>query len=182
MLPLFVHFLRAGTGEGKEDLGIATGVHAFLKKESYDAIVVNTSIIAVVYVCFLGARGIPHVKLIAHAHNTDLFFGKGAIRRKFLKAFKIVSIVMVGIPFSIIGISRSEWLWLSNRFAEYFFLFLIVLIPKLIDSGSESANRIGVIAIHRKNVPFWAVMIVWHAAFAILMFNNNFASDTYLFQ
>lgn len=98
------------------------------------------------------------------------------------KLEELIPIVMLGIPFAIVGISRSDWLWLSIRFAEYFFIFLIALIPELIDTSGEYVKR-GVITIKRQRVQFWLAMIAWHAIFAMFMFNNNrFTIDTYLFK
>ena len=95
---------------------------------------------------------------------------------------QMISVVMIGIPFSIIGISGSDWLWLSNRFAEYFFLFLIVLIPEMIHNSNTGIQR-GIIKIEKKRASFWVAMVVWHAIFAVVMFNNNqFVIDTYLFK
>lgn len=94
----------------------------------------------------------------------------------------LISTIMIGIPFNIVGISRSDWMWLSNRFAEYFFVFLIVLIPEIIGSSETSVKR-GIITIQKNRVFFWIVLIVWHAIFAVFMFNNNrFVIDTYLFK
>ena len=94
---------------------------------------------------------------------------------------KTISTIMIGIPFSIIGISRSEWLWLSNRFAEYFFINILILIPAIIDLEKFPDKRAGIIVIHKRQFLFWVVMIVWHLLFAFLMFNNNdFRIDTYL--
>ena len=98
------------------------------------------------------------------------------------KLSNLISVIMIGIPFNIIGISRSDWMWLSNRFAEYFFIFLIVLIPEIIINYASDTKR-GVIVISNKHIPFWLTMITWHAVFAIVMFNNNqFVIDTYLFK
>ncbi len=94
---------------------------------------------------------------------------------------KMISIIMMGIPFSIIGISNSEWLWLSNRFAEYFFQFILFLIPLTLGSMTRRHRQFGVLSFKKKRVPFWVMMIIWHAAAAILLFNNNqFVIDTYL--
>ncbi len=107
-----------------------------------------------------------------------------------------ISIIMVGIPFSIIGVSKT--LWLANRFAKFFFLFLLVLVPAM-----ASAQRVpkGI----PKSVPdkiaallfkpclvnthfslslsvFSIVMIGWHAMYSVLMMDNNrFNLQTYLF-
>lgn len=99
------------------------------------------------------------------------------------KLSKMISIVMLGVPFNIIGISRSDWLWLSNRFAEYFFIFLIALLPEVLESSKSISTHPGAISINQRRVPFWLTMIFWHAIFAVLMFNNNhFVIDTYLFK
>ena len=96
---------------------------------------------------------------------------------------KVMSIIMLGIPFGIVGISRSDWMWLSSRFAEYFFIFLIVLIPEIVNSDHLPAKRIGVIKIYNRQVLFWTVLVLWHAIFAAFAANNNkFIIDTYLFQ
>lgn len=99
------------------------------------------------------------------------------------KLQRFASIVMIGIPFGIVGISRSDWLWLSIRFAEYFFVFLIALIPEMLDISPVENERRGIINIDRKKLPFWVTIIAWHAIFAVIMFNNNqFVLDTYLFK
>ncbi len=96
---------------------------------------------------------------------------------------KVMSIIMLGIPFGIVGISRSDWMWLSSRFAEYFFIFLIVLIPEIVNSDHLPAKRIGVIKIYNRQVLFWTVLVLWHAIFAAFAANNNkFIIDTYLFH
>lgn len=65
-----------------------------------------------------------------------IFILRLCIRRKQELIFRsaeienIISIVMIGIPFSIIGISKT--LWLANRFAKFFFIFIIVLLPTLL--------------------------------------------------
>lgn len=78
------YVLNAKKGGSNDYLKIARGLHQVLSNEHYDAVVINTSIVAVIYACLLGARGIPGIKFIAHAHNTDLVLGKGSIRAKLL--------------------------------------------------------------------------------------------------
>ena len=93
----------------------------------------------------------------------------------------IISIIMVGIPFSIIGISRT--LWLSNRFAKFLFLFLIVLIPALYDDNNQRESRRGQIVLKKDHLFFWFAMVAWHAVYAVLMLDNNtFQIQTYLMK
>lgn len=93
---------------------------------------------------------------------------------------EIISIIMVGIPLSIVGISKQ--LWLANRFSKFFFLFLIVLIPALMGK-SHSANRSGTFLFSKDTrLWFWIAMIGWHVLYSVLMLDNNFFSiNSYLF-
>ena len=91
---------------------------------------------------------------------------------------KIISIVMLGVPFSIIGISKT--LWLSNRFAKYFFVFLIALMPMLLNT-EELQDRFRKPSNSR--TVFWISFIIWHAVYAVLLLDNNtFHIGTYLFM
>ena len=86
---------------------------------------------------------------------------------------EIISLIMVGIPFSILGVSHR--LWICNRFAKYFFLFVIVLIPALM--GKEYINgRKTYLFRSDKRLFFWLGMIIWHLLYSVLMLDNNFFS------
>lgn len=61
-----------------------------LRKKHYDAVVVNTSIVAITYACLLVTDRHPETRLIAHAHNTDLVLPKGALRNKIAPIMKAV--------------------------------------------------------------------------------------------
>lgn len=89
----------------------------------------------------------------------------------------IISIIMLGIPFSILGISRT--LWLANRFAKFFYLFIIVLLPTLLTKG----GKFNCYTIRFNNrIVFWFALIIWHALYSVLMLDNNgFMIQTYLF-
>lgn len=93
----------------------------------------------------------------------------------------IISFIMIGIPFSIIGISRT--LWLSNRFAKFFFFFLIILIPDLVGNSEQKREKRGHFVLKYNQFVFWCLMIAWHAIYAVLMLDNNrFHIGTYLFK
>lgn len=62
--------------------GIMKGLKEILRNTHYDAVVVNTSIIAVIAACRLAVPSRSDTRFIAHAHNTDLILGKGAKRNK----------------------------------------------------------------------------------------------------
>ena len=86
--------LNAVRGKSNDYLAIQRGIHQILKEEHYDAVVVNTSIVAVIYSCMLAMRGIKGTKFIAHAHNTDLVLGKNSLRAKFLIVAKALDGLM----------------------------------------------------------------------------------------
>lgn len=93
---------------------------------------------------------------------------------------EIIAIIMMGIPLSIIGVSRR--LWLANRFAKFFFLFLIVLLPSLI--GRDYSVKGKLYLFHSKTrVSFWIGLITWHILYSVLLLDNNlFHIGTYLFK
>ena len=82
------YVLNAKRGNSNDYGKIVSGVREVLRKEHYDFVVVNTSIVAVIYACMLGAKDFKNVKFIAHAHNTDLVLGKGSLRAKILPLVK----------------------------------------------------------------------------------------------
>lgn len=88
------YVLNAVRGRSNDYLAIKRGIRQILKKEHYDAVVVNTSIVAVIYACMLGLKGIKNTKFIAHAHNTDLVLGKNSLRAKFRLLFKLMDNLM----------------------------------------------------------------------------------------
>ena len=88
------YVLNAVRGKSNDYLAIERGVHKILRAGNYDVIVVNTSIIAVIYACMLGMHGIKNTKFITHAHNTDLVLGKKSLRAKFLFISKRLDDVM----------------------------------------------------------------------------------------
>ena len=96
-----------------------------------------------------------------------------------------ISVIMIGIPFGIIGISGS--LWLSARFALYFFQFLIILIPALMGSFDKTIDNEGklyysVLSFNQK-VLLIAALIAWHVLYAVLMLDNNsFEINTLLLE
>lgn len=53
-----------------------------LSADDYAAVVVNTSIVAIVAACLHVVRKHPGVRLIAHAHNAGLVLPKNALRRR----------------------------------------------------------------------------------------------------
>ena len=88
------YVLNAKRGNSNDYGKITSGVRKVLQEEHYDAVVVNTSIVAVIYACLLGAKGFQDTKFIAHAHNTDLVLGKGSIRAKILPLVKCVDNIL----------------------------------------------------------------------------------------
>lgn len=61
-----------------------------LNEKQYDAVVVNTSIVAIIYACMKVTAKHPKTRLIAHAHNTDLVLPKGALRGKIAPIMRMV--------------------------------------------------------------------------------------------
>ena len=91
----------------------------------------------------------------------------------------VMSIIMLGLPLSIVGVSRT--LWLANRFAKYQFQFLLVLVPSLVENHDSETNRTNDVILKRNQWLFWGLMIIWHAIYAVLMLDNNrFQIATYL--
>ena len=88
------YILNAVKGKSNDYYAIERGLNKILKKEHYDAVVVNTSIVAVIYACMLATKGIKNTKFIAHAHNTDLVLGKNSIRAKLLFLSKTLDALM----------------------------------------------------------------------------------------
>ena len=88
------YVLNAVKGKSNDYVAIKRGVHKVLKEKRYDAIVVNTSIVAVIYACMLGVKGIKNTKFIAHAHNTDLVLRKNSLRARFLLLSKLLDEIM----------------------------------------------------------------------------------------
>lgn len=88
---------------------------------------------------------------------------------------KYLSIIMVGIPFSILGVSKT--LWLANRFAKFFFVFLIVLIPALLSQRKIKFKGvfIGKKYLFAQGNRFFIVFIllVWNIMYSVLMLDNN---------
>ena len=84
------YVLNAKRGNSNDYGKITKGVRQVLQAEHYDFVVVNTSIVAVIYACLLGTKGIKKTKFIAHAHNTALVLGKGSLRAKILPLVKCV--------------------------------------------------------------------------------------------
>ena len=117
------------------------------------------------------------------------------------KIENIISLIMLGLPFSIIGISRT--LWLANRFAKYLFLFLIVLIPEMVhkhpfrirtkaDSwlsrivaviySAQKTDSKREIVLNPARALFWCMMVGWHVVYNLFLLDNNkFQIGTYLF-
>ena len=61
-----------------------------LRGKHYDAVVVNTSIVAIIYACMKITDRYPETRLIAHAHNTSIVLPKGALRCKIAPIVKAV--------------------------------------------------------------------------------------------
>lgn len=94
---------------------------------------------------------------------------------------EIISIIMIGLPLSIVGISRQ--LWLANRFAKFFFLFLIILVPAMMGKFSDANSNRRYIFPQKTRIAFWSSMIIWHMIYSVFMLDNNFFKiSTYLFQ
>lgn len=53
-----------------------------LSNTHYDAVVVNTSIVMIIYTCLKVVKKHKDVRFIAHAHNTGLVLNKGSLRGK----------------------------------------------------------------------------------------------------
>lgn len=109
--------LNAKKGTSNDYLMITKGVHGILKKNKYDIVVVNTSIVAVIFACLLGMVGINGTKFIAHAHNTELVLSKSSVRAKLLPITRIVDQLL-----RLIIRSRSDYLFsCSEDAATYTF-------------------------------------------------------------
>lgn len=109
--------------------------------------------VLVIFICFLSIKNLK--KLHGINKNVDL----------------IITIIMIGIPFSIFGISK--YLWIANRFAKFLFVFLIALVPILCKGLMSKGN---IYKLERKWFIFWIVMIGWHFAYSVLLLDNSFFS------
>ena len=92
-----------------------------------------------------------------------------------------ISVIMVSIPFSILGISGS--LWLANRFAKFYLLFLTILMPALMMQGKDlSRTRSYVIRVDRSFI-LLLMLFVWHFFYSSLILDNNaFIIDSLFFH
>ena len=92
-----------------------------------------------------------------------------------------ISVVMISVSFSILGLSHT--LWLANRFAKYFSQFLTILIPAIMMQGKESFNvKRFVIRIDHSFI-ILLILFVWHFFYSSLMLDNNtFMIDTLFFH
>lgn len=95
----------------------------------------------------------------------------------------IIVLIMIGIPLSIMGISQT--MWLANRLAKDFFLFLIVLWPLMLDRTRENINTTQrqFLFPRKKRFVLWTGLVMWHAVYSILMVDNSgYMIQTYLFM
>lgn len=65
-----------------------------LSETHYDAIVVNTSIVAIIFSCLIVLRKFPQTVLIPHAHNANIILEKKALRNKLFPLFHIVDNIL----------------------------------------------------------------------------------------
>ena len=94
---------------------------------------------------------------------------------------KVISLLMIGIVFNIVGISKT--MWLSKRFAEYFYIFLLTVIPDLFEDRVKHNNKAFTLVLNRKAITFWGIMVVWHMLYSVLSLDNHgFRLQTYLFK
>ena len=71
-------------------LKIMRDLNKILMATKYDAVVVNTSIIMINYVCLRVVRKHTGVRFIAHAHNTGLVLNKGALRNRIMPIVRFI--------------------------------------------------------------------------------------------
>lgn len=95
----------------------------------------------------------------------------------------VIVLIMMGIPLSIMGVSST--MWLANRLAKDFFLFLIILWPLLLDKINYTKQSIqrAFVFNHKKRFVLWVSLLVWHALYSVLMVDNSgYTIQTYLFM
>ena len=105
------------------------------------------------------------------------------LRERSSEADNVIVLIMIGIPLSIMGISPT--MWIANRLAKDFFLFLIILWPILLDKMGHIKQffQRKFIFNYNKRFALWLTLVVWHALYSILMVDNSgYTIQTYLFM
>ena len=77
-------------------LKVVRELNRILAKTHYDVVVVNTSIITIIYACLVVVKKYEDVKLIAHAHNLGLVLNKGTIRYRIMPIMCFLDNVLRG--------------------------------------------------------------------------------------
>lgn len=58
------------------------GVKQTLGRKTYDYMVINTSVVEVIFTCMLAAKAFTNVRIIAHAHNAEIITKSKSIRNR----------------------------------------------------------------------------------------------------
>ena len=104
-----------------------------------------------------------------------------SLRVKNAQIDSIIALLMVGLLFSIVGISRT--MWVSKRFADYFYMFFLTVVPDLLGGDKNYVSNKHTVLVEKKNVLFWMIMVLWHLCYAVLSLDNHsFVIQTYLFK
>ena len=94
---------------------IVSGLKKVLQNGEYDFVVVNTSVVEVIFACLMGASFGKKVPVIAHAHNTKIVLEKSSIRNKIVIFINILE----GFLRTVIR-KKAAWLFACSREAGAF--------------------------------------------------------------
>ncbi|MCR5226391.1 MAG: glycosyltransferase [Eubacterium sp.] len=82
-----------------------------LSEVHYDAVVVNTSVIMIIYSCLRVVKKHKGIQFIAHAHNSNLVLNRGALREKISPIVNVVEFLLRkkirNEAFALFGCSRE---------------------------------------------------------------------------
>lgn len=82
-----------------------------------------------------------------------------------------ISVVMLSIPFSVLGLSGT--LWLANRFAKFFLQFLTILLPSIMMQGKDLFREKRFVIKPDSSFILLVLLFVWHFFYSSLMLDNN---------
>ena len=77
-----------GKSKSTDYVAFIRGIKKVLRTKKYDYVIVNTSVIEVIYACLIAMKVSPGTKLIAHAHNAGLVLKNQSIRKKLSFLFR----------------------------------------------------------------------------------------------
>ena len=71
-------------------INVTRQLKRLLSQKHYDFVVVNSSVVELLYACYLAVAGHKDTHFVAHAHNAGLFIKKGALRKRLAFVFKVM--------------------------------------------------------------------------------------------